>query len=154
MRIQNLRIENFRGFRLFRMRDFRRVNLIIGAERSGKTSVLEAIDILMSGGDASVIWSTLYRRGETVWVDREGAKGPGSTRFEIKKLFYDYAIRNLAFFRISADTDRGAMAATARIEGLGPAAEHDLQGADIPHDEGSGEAPRRLMRAIAWWPSP
>jgi hypothetical protein len=154
MRIQNLRIENFRRFRLFWMKDLGRINLIVGANNSGKTTVLEAINVLMSGGDASAIWSILYRRGETVWVERAETRRPGSTQFEIKQLFYDYGISNLAFFRISADTDRGEMAATARIERFSPAAEHNPQGPGLPHNEIAGEAPRPLMLKVAWSPGP
>ena len=68
MRIRNLRIENFRGFSRLEMKDLGRINLIVGANNSGKTTVLEAINVLMAGGDAWAIWSILYRRGETVWV--------------------------------------------------------------------------------------
>lgn len=37
--IRELIVENFRGFRRFEMRDLGLVNLIVGANSSGKTSV-------------------------------------------------------------------------------------------------------------------
>jgi hypothetical protein len=154
MRIQNLRIENFRGFRLFRMKDLGRINLIVAAKQGGKTTVLEAISVLMAGGDASVIWSILYRRGETAWVERSGARRGGSTQFEIKRLFHGDEIGNLAFFRISADTDRGDLAATARIERFRPAARLDPQGLVPARDEHAAEATRPLMLRLAWAPGP
>jgi ABC-type branched-subunit amino acid transport system ATPase component len=154
MPIQNLRIENFRGFRLFRMANPRRINLIVGANNSGKTTVLEAINVLMSGGDSSVIWSILYRRGETVWVGRAEERRGGSTQFEIKRLFHNNEIDNLAFLRISADTDRGEVAATARIEPSRPATERDPQGAAFPRDEFAEEVPRPCMLKLAWSPGP
>jgi ABC-type branched-subunit amino acid transport system ATPase component len=154
MRIQNLRIENFRGFRLFRMTHLGRINLIVGANNSGKTTVLEAINVLMSVGDASAIWSILYRRGETVWVERAEERRGGSTQFVIDRLFHNNKIDNLAFFRISADTDRGELAATARIERFSPAARRDPQEPVAPRDEFAGEATRPLMLKLAWSPGP
>ena len=42
MRIQNLRIEDFRGIRRFEMKDLGRINLIVGANNSGKTTTKSA----------------------------------------------------------------------------------------------------------------
>lgn len=43
MRLTSITIENFRGIHSLEMDDFRRVNLLVGQNGSGKTSVLEAI---------------------------------------------------------------------------------------------------------------
>jgi AAA15 family ATPase/GTPase len=49
--ISGIQIEGYRGFRQFEMSNLGRVNLLVGTNNSGKTSVLEAIDILSSRGD-------------------------------------------------------------------------------------------------------
>jgi AAA15 family ATPase/GTPase len=69
MKIKNLSIQNFRGFRHFDMNDLGRVNLIVGTNNCGKTTALEAVNILMANGDISAIWSTLVRRGEEIWIE-------------------------------------------------------------------------------------
>ena len=51
------------------MKGLGRINPIVGTNNCGKTTVLEAVHILMANGDASAIWLTLYRRGEDIWVD-------------------------------------------------------------------------------------
>jgi AAA15 family ATPase/GTPase len=48
MRYQSLNIENFRGISKLEITDLRRVNLLVGRNNCGKTSVLEAI-FLLSG---------------------------------------------------------------------------------------------------------
>src|ERR1700677_3153330 len=72
MRINSLSIQDFRGFRRFEMKDLGRINLIVGTNNSGKTTVLEAINVLMASGDGYPIWSILSRRGEDVWPERDG----------------------------------------------------------------------------------
>jgi AAA ATPase domain/AAA domain, putative AbiEii toxin, Type IV TA system len=154
MRIKNLRIENFRGFGRFEMKSLGRINLIVGANNSGKTTVLEAISILMASGDASVIWSILYQRGETVWIERDEATNVGSSQFEIHRLFHDHHIDNDVYFRILADTDRGEMAMTARIERFSPSTKHDPQGSVPARDEFAGEALPPLLLKLGWSPGP
>ena len=46
-----------------------RVNLLVGSNNSGKTSILEAIYLLDAMGDPSAIWKLLSRRGEWLAPD-------------------------------------------------------------------------------------
>lgn len=45
--INELRIENFRGLKEIKLTELSTINLIVGTNNSGKTSVLEAIDVLL-----------------------------------------------------------------------------------------------------------
>jgi hypothetical protein len=60
----SVRIDGYRGFEQFEMQNLRRVNLLVGTNNSGKTSVLEAIYLLSSAGDPGGLWQLLARRGE------------------------------------------------------------------------------------------
>ncbi len=64
--ISSIQIDGYRGFKQFEMSDLGRVNLLVGTNNSGKTSVLEAIDLLTSRGDPVSLWDVLMRRGETL----------------------------------------------------------------------------------------
>ena len=55
--ITRLAIENFRGLQQVALEELRRVNLIVGGNDTGKTSVLEALVLLF--GDAAAIRSLL-----------------------------------------------------------------------------------------------
>ncbi|NES25231.1 MAG: AAA family ATPase, partial [Symploca sp. SIO3E6] len=46
--LNTLKIENFRGFKSFELQQLGRVNLLVGVNNSGKTSILEAIQLLCS----------------------------------------------------------------------------------------------------------
>ncbi|MBQ8066569.1 MAG: AAA family ATPase, partial [Prevotella sp.] len=45
---KNIEIKNFRGIDHLKIDDFSRVNVLLGQNNSGKTTVLEAIAMLMS----------------------------------------------------------------------------------------------------------
>jgi predicted ATPase len=116
MLIKHLGIQDFRGFLHFGMKDLGRVNLIVGTNNCGKTTVLEAVNILMAVGDLSAIWSTLYRRGEDIWVERDLSSPGGSRQVEIRRLFRGHNIEIGKFFKLSAQTNAGDMAMVAKIE--------------------------------------
>ncbi len=60
----SLRIQGFRGLRSFSMEGLGRINLLVGANNCGKTSILECIELLRSAGEPSVLGSVTRRRGE------------------------------------------------------------------------------------------
>lgn len=68
--INSIEIQGFRGFERFEMTDLGLVNLLVGRNNSGKTSVLEAIYLLTSKGDPQAIWQLLWRRGEQFAEER------------------------------------------------------------------------------------
>lgn len=62
--ISSVQIEGYRGLKRFEMDDLGRINLLVGTNNSGKTSVLEAIHLLFSAGSPVALWQLLWRRGE------------------------------------------------------------------------------------------
>ncbi len=54
--LNSLEIHGYRGFPSYRLSDLTRVNLVVGKNNCGKTSILEAIEVLVSGGSPSVIY--------------------------------------------------------------------------------------------------
>jgi hypothetical protein len=63
--LKSLKIENFRGFESFELKQLGRINLLVGENNSGKTSVLEAIRLLHSAADLTPLREQLLYRGET-----------------------------------------------------------------------------------------
>src|SRR6201995_2398519 len=64
--LRDLRISGFRGLREFAMSGLGRVNLLVGTNNCGKTSVLEAIHMLSVPGSSVPLWQVQNRRGELV----------------------------------------------------------------------------------------
>jgi AAA15 family ATPase/GTPase len=61
--LEQLHIQNYRLFKDLKIEKLGRVNLIAGKNNCGKTALLEAIRILASDGDATVINNICFNRG-------------------------------------------------------------------------------------------
>jgi AAA ATPase domain len=68
--LKSLKIKNFRCLEEFDLPQLGRVNLLVGKNNSGKTSVLEAIHMLDSVSPIS-LWEAIERRGEYFESNRE-----------------------------------------------------------------------------------
>ncbi|MDD9868605.1 MAG: AAA family ATPase [Gammaproteobacteria bacterium] len=75
---KNLRIGNFRGIKSLEINDLARVNLFVGKNNCGKTSVLEAAFLLSGMSNANLIVTMQNHRGVTI---TEGS--------DIKDFFYN-----------------------------------------------------------------
>ena len=64
--IENLTVENYRSFQNYSMNNLKRVNLLTGLNNSGKTSLLEAVEILASCGDKHCLIDISVRRREAL----------------------------------------------------------------------------------------
>jgi len=63
----SLEIVDFRGFKHLKLKDLAKINLIVGSNNCGKTSVLEAMELLNTGGHPYCIFFSPTRRQE---IDR------------------------------------------------------------------------------------
>ena len=70
-----LRLEGFRGFETYSLSELTRVNLLVGKNNCGKTSILEAIQFLVSGGDPLVLTQAANRRGEVSEIGTPASRG-------------------------------------------------------------------------------
>ena len=83
------------------MRGLGRVNLLVGTNNCGKTSILECIELLRSTGNPNVLSSILRRRGE--WGD---AKNRDSEPFlDVKRLFSGHDLRE----RVVVEGEHGSI---------------------------------------------
>jgi hypothetical protein len=64
--LRDIRILGYRGLRKFEMAGLGRLNLLVGTNNCGKTSVLEAIHMLSVPGSFIPLWQTQTRRGEMI----------------------------------------------------------------------------------------
>ena len=62
--LRNLKLEEYRSFDEYELSNLSRVNLLVGKNDCGKTSILEAIHFLVSRGDPEVLVKCADRRGE------------------------------------------------------------------------------------------
>src|SRR5690606_37990865 len=112
--IDTLTLEGFRGFQRFELADLGRINLLVGTNNCGKTSLLEAVQLFSSSGDASSILHVASRRGERV-IDVSDSRGIPRAEADVCHLFYGHEIDVDSSFSIKAQSPRGAEELIARI---------------------------------------
>jgi len=102
--LKNLTIKNFRCFKHFQLQQLGRVNLLVGKNNSGKTSILEAIQLLCSKGNPEPLVEAMTNRGE--YVGSNDIKRSGRDReLDICHLFYGHEIEPDSEFSISGLND-------------------------------------------------
>ncbi len=98
--LKSLKIENFRCFQSFELQQLGRVNLLVGTNNSGKTSILEAIQLLCSRNNLEPLAESIDRRGEYFWGDGKSGFDTRS-EFDISHLFYGHQIEADSQFSIT-----------------------------------------------------
>ncbi|MFM2064516.1 MAG: hypothetical protein RLZZ507_4187 [Cyanobacteriota bacterium] len=97
----SIKIENFRGLKSFELQQLGRINLLVGENNTGKTSILEAIQLLCSGTNLEPLAEIMINRGEYFWSD-----DPKEEReLDICHLFYDHQFDIDSQFSISGIND-------------------------------------------------
>jgi len=97
----SVHIQGYRAFKDFEMADLGRVNLLVGTNNSGKTSVLEALYLLASCGDPSSITTLLSRRCEQGPSD-ESYSRHRRQEFDISHLFTGHDLSRKSILSLSA----------------------------------------------------
>ncbi len=100
--ISNLTIKGFRAFRELRVDPLTRVNLFVGPNNAGKTTVLEAVELLASG-DAGALIRSLSRRREEVLSEGEGKDLGLGREFDPSHLFHGHGLLLGRSFRMQED---------------------------------------------------
>lgn len=104
--IRTLELENYRGFKEYQLSSLARVNLLVGKNNSGKTSILEATHLLASGGDPRILARIAIQRGEIVYEleDRETRR---NTYADISHFFNTHIFGQDSSFKIKSDEGLG-----------------------------------------------
>ncbi|MGO9599288.1 MAG: AAA family ATPase [Isosphaeraceae bacterium] len=149
MIIKNLDIRDFRGFSRFRLCNLGRVNLLVGTNNCGKTTILEAVSILLANGNFSPIRAALASRGEEILGSRETAAVRSSREADIRRLFRGHEASVGKEFELSSVTDQGDMAMIARIYETRP--EEQRQFESEPYSVDSSEELLPPLRLSLDW---
>lgn len=115
--LKTLALSGYRGFESYRVTDLTRVNLMVGKNNSGKTSILEAVEMLVSEGHLSVFYGSARRRGELPALFSQGRQP------EVSHFFYGHKCYPGAHFKLSSDD--GTRILTVKILSLDDIGEVD-----------------------------
>ena len=106
--IRSLQLENYRGFKEYKLSGLKRINLLVGKNNSGKTSVLEAVHLLASSGDPRVLSRIAQQRGEVVY-DTEDRDTRRSSYTDLSHFFHGHQFGEESRFVIQSDGKLGKL---------------------------------------------
>ena len=92
--LESIELHSYRGFESYRLADLACVNLVVGKNNCGKTSILEAVELLVSGGRVSALRESAVRRGE---FDENVSYG-----VDVSHVFYGHRCTPGASFQLSS----------------------------------------------------
>lgn len=135
--LTSLHVKGFRPFKHLSLTDLARVNLIVGKNSLGKTSVLEAISLYSSEGATSLIRDLLIKRDEkSLESQPEEDTEPGiSDALAYESLFYDWP---------DLSKERPIISIYGTRKGLGKSDELIVQYCDIHEDTETRSDGRRV----------
>jgi len=93
--LRDLTIQNYRCFKDFHIDGLARVNLIVGMNNSGKTSLLEAVYLLVNQVNPGCLLYPLDNRGEILPLKRPRLRSSGeviSHSYQIDHIFYGHKL--------------------------------------------------------------
>jgi hypothetical protein len=108
--LKTITIDNFRTFQHFELHDLGRLNLLVGTNNCGKTTVLEAIQLLCSRNNPEPFIDAIKSRGERFWDDRSQTH-----ELDIRHLFHHHSIEPGSQFTITGVNENGTEKLTATI---------------------------------------
>jgi AAA15 family ATPase/GTPase len=100
--IDGLNIKKFRGFKNYTISNLNQVNLLVGGNNSGKTSVLEAVEILAGGGHPTPLLRCAMRRGEYNVEDDSRRR---RVAVDFRHFFHNRVLEPESSFRITGSND-------------------------------------------------
>jgi len=114
-----IRIRRFRQFSTLSLAALTRVNLIVGRNNAGKSSILESIEMLASGGRLSPLLRSPRRRGE-VSTELSEDRMTSRTDLDVRHLFLGHRIEIGASFELAGDTEEGPVEVRCAVVGASP----------------------------------
>ena len=148
----SIRIQGYRGLESFQIQGLGRVNLLVGANNCGKTSILECIELLRSPGTPRVLSNIARRRGEWGYSSEEDPTAPLGTRSDGLDVSHIFANRELGGrIRIESDRSGDILGAswnnTVTVYTEGPTVRnYDEWSAEVPE----GAEDERLVLHVEW----
>ncbi len=103
--LKSLEIKNFRCFESFRLEQLGQVNLLVGSNNSGKTSILEALQLFCYRDYLADLCKIMIDRGEYIYETHETIDN--LTLIELKHLFYNHNIHDRATIDVIGKHDNG-----------------------------------------------
>ena len=110
--LKSLALHGFRSFESYELAELTTVNLLVGKNNCGKTSLLEAVELLVSNGQPAVFAEVARRRGEVVSYRPRH-------RVNASHLFFGHTCEPGVRFLLSSDDGRELSATIQSLDEVG-----------------------------------
>ena len=107
--LKSLHLRGYRAFDDFRISDLGRVNLIVGKNNAGKTSILEAIRLLASGGDPEMLARVAVERSDRFEGGTWSRMGEPDPVVDAKTFFHESDFAVSRTFAVATDGELGSV---------------------------------------------
>jgi predicted ATP-dependent endonuclease of OLD family len=111
--LDSLEIKGFRAFKQYTVDNLGRVNLFVGRNNSGKTTILEAAEILLAVDTSEAVLGSSIRRGEMYVPPDQNGLGRYA---DVSHLFYDHVCELRQRFEISGTESRQKIWLTCEVD--------------------------------------
>jgi len=111
--LNSLQIDGFRAFRRYTVGDLGRVNLFVGRNNSGKTTILEAAEMLLAADSVAAVLGSPVRRGEMYVPAHQDSPGQFA---DVSHLFYGHTFEPGQTFRISGSESGNEFWLTCKVD--------------------------------------
>ncbi len=138
---RSIHIQGFRGLKDFSMKNLGRVNLLVGTNNSGKSSILEGLELLSSRGSVRTIWNATYRRGERFYVEDDTRR---YSEGDISHLFFGHGFDIGSSIKISAESDSDSQEVVVEVVPL------DEKQASLFSEQASAQLSEDLGMRVSW----
>lgn len=142
--LTSLHVEGFRCFRSLTIQRLARVNLIVGLNNAGKTTVLDAVELLLGRGEWSHFRDQSSRRGELLHIKT-------FPEAEVRHLFHGHGTDTGASFLIKGRVGEAAECVEAQLSAVGDDGDREERRA-LTVTSSKGRNRRRLspLGGLAW----
>jgi|GEM_PF-219247 len=102
--IHAIQIKGYRAFDDFSMSGLGRINLLVGKNNTGKSSLLEALSLLWADNDPNALWQILSKRGEHPVIETTPGR-PIQLEVDVGHLFKGHQAQIGSSFTISTTNE-------------------------------------------------
>jgi energy-coupling factor transporter ATP-binding protein EcfA2 len=112
--ITSMRIKGYRAFSDFSLNGLGRINLLVGKNNTGKSSLLETLALLWGRASLSALWQILARRGEHPLLEIIPGR-PVQQEVDLGHIFTGHQAKIGGEFSITTRNDRPARSITYKL---------------------------------------
>ena len=103
-----LELQNYRHFKRYRLSALARVNLLVGKNNSGKTSILEAVDLLNGAGDPRHLTRISRARGEIASAATSDDLRAGESVPNVFRYYHGHGVEESPSFSFESNESRSS----------------------------------------------